>query len=85
MIGLHRAVLVFGALWNPDFLPLQKPRRRVQGKQRVSQSLAPPEPPRAVVERTRDDFAWDPGDSCYIPDLTTTQIRRKKKPFAAQL
>ena len=64
-------------LWNPDFLPLEEPRRRVRGKQRAS-AFTPAEPPRAVVERTRDDFPWDPGLPYYIPDLTTTQIRRER-------
>ena len=40
--------------------------------------MAPAGPPRAVVERTRDDFPWDPGKCYYIPDLTTTQIRRER-------
>ena len=40
--------------------------------------MAPAGPPRAVVERTRDDFRWDPGQCYYIHDLTTTQIRREK-------
>ena len=31
-----------------------------------------------MVERTRDDFPWDPGECYYIPDLTTTQIRRER-------
>lgn len=58
-------------------LPLEEPRRRVRGKQRAS-AFAPAEPPRAVVERTRDDFPWDPGLPYYIPDLTTAQIRRER-------
>ena len=40
--------------------------------------MAPPGTPHAVVERTRDDFPLDPGQCYYIPDLTTTQIRRER-------
>ena len=38
--------------------------------------MAPAGPPRAVVERTRDDFPWDPGQ-CYYYYIQRKSVERK--------
>ena len=53
----------------------RKPKRRVRGKQRVW--LLPGRRMQCLRELVMTS-PWDPGQCHYIPDLTTTQIRRER-------